>query len=76
MKKLILFCLVVTMISCKKNENCNCGVITKDGIDGSCYFLTIKNDCSGNTKTFCFDHDVWFNNHVGDNFCVTNEDEW
>ena len=62
--------------SCKKDEPCNCGTIANDGIDGTCYWLEIRNDCSGNKKKFCFDQDVWMNNQVGDNFCVTNQGEW
>jgi hypothetical protein len=36
------------------------------------YSLTIENDCTGNQEAFFYDFDTWFNNHVGDNFCVTN----
>jgi hypothetical protein len=80
MKKRILFAMAVAVMtasqSCKKDEPCNCGTIANDGIDGTCYWLEIRNDCSGNKKKFCFDQDVWMNNHVGDNFCVTNQGEW
>jgi len=71
-------CIVISFSfqSCKKDEPCNCGVIANDGIDGTCYWLEIRNDCSDNKKTFCFDEDVWMDNHVGDSFCVTNESEW
>lgn len=53
-----------------------CGIITDDGIDGDCYWLEIRNECSNNYQSFCFDSDVWFNNYVGDNFCVLNVDPW
>jgi hypothetical protein len=80
MKKRILFAMAVAVMtasqSCKKDEPCNCGTIANDGIDGTCYWLEIRNDCSGNKKKFCFDQDVWMNNQVGDNFCVTNQGEW
>jgi len=78
MKKLILlFCLSFFILSCEKEEDCNCGVITNDEIlENDCYSLTIRNDCSDNYETWCFDYDVWFDNHVGDNFCVTNVDSW
>lgn len=58
--------------------DCSCGIITNDGIDSmtNCYWLEIKNDCSGNYKRFCFSYDVWFNNYVGDHFCVTNVSSW
>jgi len=77
MKKLI-FCLAVAtafLSSCSKEE-CNCGVIANDGITDGCYWLEIRNSCSNNKKKFCFDQDIWQNNHVGDNFCVTNETGW
>ena len=75
MKKTMMFMAVITMIllSCKKEEEqCNCGTIANDGIDNGCYWLEIRNDCSGNKKKFCFDEDVWMNNHPGDHFCVYN----
>ena len=80
MKKLLYTLLVVSVIfsACEKEEeNCNCGVITNDEIlDNDCYSLTIRNDCSDNDKTLCFDYDVWMDNPVGGNFCVTNLDSW
>ncbi len=58
--------------------NCSCGYITADGIDSStnCYWLEIKNDCTGNKRIFCFSYDIWLNNYVGDRFCVTNVSSW
>jgi len=80
MKKsiLILSVLFFAFISCKKEELCtsNCGKITNDGIDGSCYWLEIQNECTNNKKTFCFDQSTWMSNYVGNNFCVTNEQGW
>tara|TARA_B100000795_G_scaffold177909_1_gene134454 strand:+ start:292 stop:534 length:243 start_codon:yes stop_codon:yes gene_type:complete len=80
MKKLLYTLLAVSFIfsACEKEEeNCNCGVITNDEIlDNDCYSLTIRNDCSDNYKTLCFDYDVWMDNQVGGNFCVTNLDSW
>jgi hypothetical protein len=73
---LVLIGILFLMQSCGKDEPCNCGVIANDGIDGTCYWLEIRNDCSGNKKKFCFDEDVWMDNNVGENFCVTNESEW
>ena len=61
---------------------CNCGIIANDGIDTdpntgqNCYWLEIRNNCSGNKKKFCFDQDIWMNNFVGNNFCVTNQTSW
>jgi hypothetical protein len=78
MKKTIMFMGVIAMVlfSCKKEEECNCGTIANDGVDNGCYWLEIRNDCSGNKKTFCFDQDVWMNAAVGSHFCVTNEQPW
>jgi hypothetical protein len=77
MKKTIMLIGAITLIlfSCKKEE-CNCGTISNDGVDNGCYWLEIRNDCSGNKKTFCFDQDVWMNAAVGSHFCVTNEQPW
>ncbi len=78
MKKLFYILLATIIFSaCEKEENCNCGVITNDEIlDNDCYSLTIRNDCSNNYETWCFDYDIWFDNAVGDDFCVTNVDSW
>ena len=84
MKKVIVFGLasVLMLTSCsKEKENCNCGVITDDGItynnDGSyCYWLEVRNNCSDRKKQFCFDYDIWFNANIGEDFCVTNEISW
>jgi hypothetical protein len=87
-KAMLASALILTLFGsgCKKedpSENsqsqpCNCGVITSDGIDSQtdCYWLEIENDCSGHRKKFCFSYDVWFNNYVGDRFCVTNVTSW
>ncbi len=86
MKKSIFVTTVILIVflfaSCKKEEeNCNCGIIANDGIstntDGSsCYWLEIRNNCTDNKKTFCFDEDVWMDGHPGEEFCVTNEKKW
>jgi hypothetical protein len=80
MKKVLfigLACLSLT--SCSKE--CNCGTITNDEIildanNNTCYTFTVRNSCSGNSKTWCFDYSVWFEGNVGENFCVTNVDSW
>lgn len=78
MKKMFLiFALSVGLIGCnKESEQCNCGTIANDGIDNGCYWLEIRNDCTGNKKKFCFDEDVWMSAYVGSNFCVTNQGQW
>jgi hypothetical protein len=82
----ILAALFLCLSSCDKEElepekpaqQCNCGTIANDGIDSAtnCYWLEIRNECSGNKKKFCFDQDVWTNNFVGDRFCVSNVTSW
>ena len=81
MKKLILlFALTFAAVSCEKEEVapevCSCGVIVADGVETGCYYLEIKNDCSGNIERFCFDYETWLNNYVGESFCVYNVETW
>jgi hypothetical protein len=88
MKFIYFFLFISFLYGCKKEESesgsdssssgCNCGVITADGINSStdCHWLEIRNNCSGNKKTFCFDYDVWFDGNPGENFCVTNVTSW
>lgn len=86
MKKVILGLLItfsITLTSCEKEslyqdeiDSCTCGTIANDGITNGCYWLEIRNDCSGNKKKFCFDQDVWMNNYPGDRFCVQGVDAW
>ncbi len=83
MKKLLLLFTLLTasvLSSCSDeptapsaSSNCNCGTIANDGIDGNCYWLEIRNSCSGNKKIFCFDQDIWMDAYVGENFCVANQ---
>ena len=77
MYRLILI-LSIFLLGCgdDRPNKCNCGVIANDGIDSGCYWLEIRNDCSGNKKKFCFDQDIWMNAHIGENFCVTNSSGW
>ena len=81
-----LFIFAATLLalsSCtpEEEEDCNCGVITDDPIetnaDGSlCYSLEIRNDCSGNLGSWCFDEDVWMDGNVGESFCISNVSKW
>ena len=72
-----LIFLVFFFDSCSEDEKeCNCGTIANDGITNDCYWLEIRSDCSQMKKRFCFDQDIWFDNHPGDYFCVTNETGW
>ena len=84
MKKVLFIALTIALFSCKKdspepsksNKECNCGTVANDGIDGDCYWLEIRNACSDRKKTFCFDQDVWQDAHVGEQFCVTDVNNW
>lgn len=83
MKKLIsILVLSVVLISCSKYKpDCTCGIITDDAIttnpNGSfCYSLTVKNNCSGNLKTWCFDYNTWLNRQVGTEMCVSGVGTW
>lgn len=86
-RKFFVLTLVCSSLffSCKKEEpvveeekDCNCGTIANDGIDSAtnCYWLEIRNECSGNKKKWCFDEDVWMNANVGERFCVSNVAPW
>jgi hypothetical protein len=58
--KLMMMTLMMSLMfmSCEKDKNCNCGIITNDNIEISngelFYTLTIKNDCPGNHQKFYF----------------------
>jgi len=76
-KVILILAAAVFLASCsKETEKCNCGIIANDGIDNGCYWLEIRNNCSGNKKTWCFDQDLWMSSYVGEEFCVTNVDSW
>ena len=58
MKKLaLIFCLLIGILACKKEEikkeNCNCGRILSDDITN--YSIKVRNNCTGNEKTFTYD---------------------
>ena len=73
---LVLLAAAAITMSCEKEQACNCGTVTDDGIDNGCYWLTVRNSCSGNKTTLCFDRDVWFDANVGEDFCITNLPSW
>lgn len=82
MKYLFILFLSLYLCSCKKEEvvteDCTCGVIANDGVDynPTCYWLEVRNNCSGNKKKFCFDQDIWMQSGVGEDFCVYNVQPW
>lgn len=89
MKKIILTLSIISTLlsSCKKddpvqpsssrpNTTCNCGTITDDPISNGQYQLSVRNDCSGNVRTFNVNFDNWLNGHVGERTCFTNVSSW
>lgn len=74
MKKIMIVLLtIIALSSCKKDalKDCKCGVITDDAIENSNDFtLTIKNDCSSNTKKFYVTLNTWMDGVVGEPFCM------
>ena len=77
MKKVIMIIAVALLaMSCEKEEvtPCNCGVIQSDNITD--YSVVIKNDCSGNNKTFYLSEGDWMNAHPGNDYCITNTTSW
>jgi hypothetical protein len=81
MKKVIFSLAVSTAIlsSCKKDEiqptkTCNCGLVVSD--NASNFSVNIKNECSGNIKTWYLSESDWMKAYVGSNFCITNTKSW
>jgi ABC-type transporter MlaC component len=76
MKKVIMIMAVALLaMSCEKEVTpCNCGEIMSD--NAADYSVDIKNDCSGNFKTFILTPDDWMNAYVGINYCITNTTSW
>lgn len=77
MKKIIIaLAIVLSMVSCKKDEVkvCNCGLIVNDNVTN--YSVVIRNSCSGNEKTFYLQPGDWITAYVGSNYCITNVTNW
>ena len=74
MKKIMIVLLtIIALGSCKKDalKDCKCGVVTDDAIEnGNDFTLSIKNDCSGNTKKFYVTLNTWMDYPVGGNICM------
>ncbi len=78
MRKLILVMLTLSAFSCSKKDtskDCKCGIITDDDVKVSStfdvsYILTIKNDCSGNSKDFYVGQNTWMDSPVGEPACM------
>lgn len=80
MKKLtIIIAVALLSTACKKEEStpstpCNCGAIVSD--NAANYSVDIKNDCSGNVKTWVLAPEDWATAYVGTNYCITNTTSW
>jgi hypothetical protein len=77
MKKIIFGLLIILFAaSCKKEDvkPCNCGLITSDNVSN--YSVTIRNDCSGNYRTFFLTQGDWMTAYVGSNYCISNVASW
>ena len=69
----LMMCSVLTSCS-KEDEFCNCGTITDDDVTD--YSVTIRNDCSNNSKKFYLTPGDWMNAHPGNNYCISNVTSW
>jgi len=79
MKKLLVFSIILMSIAaCKKDEikkeNCNCGRILSDDVTN--YSIVVRNNCTGNKKSFVLEEGDWMNAYVGSDICLTNEPTW
>ena len=68
---------ITALASCKKDtlKDCKCGIVTDDDVKVSStfdlsYILTIKNDCSGNSKDFYVNESSWMDSPVGEPACM------
>ena len=82
MKNLIIIIGIASaLMSCKKEEKCNCGYVKDDAIEMDAsntmyYTLTVESECSGIVKKFYVSESDWYSNHVGDYTCVNNVPAW
>ena len=52
----------------------SCGEIISDNVTN--YSITIRNECSGNDKTFYLSSSDWATAYVGTDYCITNTQPW
>ena len=70
MKKLII--ILILVFSCSDAEiiqNCDCGIITNLGKSGNCWYIGLENECTGNFKNVCYDHNIQEVVILGQRFC-------
>ena len=77
MKNLLLVSmLVLGLISCKKEEDCNCGIITDYAMSSSQgNSLEIENNCTGNREWFFVNNSTWLKDN-GEEHCFSDKQEW
>ena len=71
MKKLLLI-LALMLAGCTPEDpvpQCNCGEITDKGINGTFYWIRVKNNCTNYNDVITIDRDDWNNFREGDVFC-------
>ncbi len=68
MKKLILMLATILLISCSKTEYCDCGVI--ESINDTYHTVDVRNECSGNVRTFALRSGEWSTACVGTDYCL------
>ncbi len=78
----ICFCIYACQkddpIGYGKDNGCNCGIITEEGINSKKqdYWIKVKNESTNNEKVFSLNSDVWQKYSVGDKFCINNISYW
>ena len=68
MKTLILILTTTLIISCSKNEYCDCGVI--ESVNDTYHTVVVRNECSGNVRTFVLRSNEWSTANVGTDYCL------
>jgi hypothetical protein len=86
MKNLLLILMLSFFLnSCYKERvpayynlypHCTCGSIVNSGFSNGCYWFDLYNYCSGNTRRFCFERNIWATKVVGEELCLSNQPPW
>ena len=76
-KTILILAIIVGVLSCSKEDaDCNCGLITDDGVNTTGYWVDIRSDCSDNIKRWYLSEGDWVNAHPGNDYCITNSNGW
>ena len=63
------------MLSCKKKQkDCNCGRVMSDDVTN--YSVIVRNNCTGNEKSFVLEEGDWMKAYVGTDICLNNQPTW